>query len=96
MKLYLGTGAALAAFWPWPGWPAVPCTWIPAVSIFFSRSSPCWVLAARWSSSGSGRSSGPSPVVAAGRPLGPMTKSTRWCATPKAAWLHPTWRRAPS
>jgi len=57
MKLYLGTGALLAGFLAlaWlrqchaPGYQPFP--------IFFSHPRACWVLAARWSSSGSGRSS---------------------------------------
>ena len=98
MKLYLGTGAALLGY--------LALAWL-AGSALHLDTSRFYLLFAILAVLGIGGAvvfiwfwsklrpqSGAAPAHPAR--LGPMTKSTRWCATPKAAWLHPTWRRAPS
>jgi len=47
MKLYWGAGAVLVGYLALAWLPVAPCTWTPAVSIFFLPSSPFWASAAR-------------------------------------------------
>ena len=99
MKLYLGTGAALLGY--------LGLAWL-AGSALHLDTSRFYLLFAILAVLGIGgavvfiwlwskvRPQSAGAAGATGVPSGPMTKSTRRRAMPKAAWLHPTWRRPPS